>query len=379
MFNRTGIAAPRTLPLMAGREHRLALAGNSNHDRIFIDIPPGVNTMTIGTSGRGAQQSNNLAFDLFRQDFPAALATPPFDKLPGGMQPVASSSGGGGNGPSLVINDSVAPGRYFLDMQNNGGGAASVTIEILLNFDASTLSPHQGLWDFDRVIFQGAEWNSSGDFSFMVWYAYDFDGQPTWYIASGPSPNGNVWVADLLRVTNDGSEQQEKQVGVVSLTFLSDNQVVMSYTLFGDSGFDPMHPNGPNSCPQINGGTPSYTGHWYRGVAGLGGSTVLVYNAAQAQVHYLFDAWGVPRWIIAADDDNQSATAQQIPLLQFDGFCAVCTPEEVVWSTVGMVTRTFAGETTGSWTLDFVLDPPLMQSIERTDSIVKLSDTLVCE
>jgi hypothetical protein len=153
----------------------------------------------------------------------------------------------------------------------------------------------------------------------------------------------------------------------------------MSYTLFGESGFDPMHPNGPNDCPNIGGGLKSYTGHWYRGVPGLGGSTVLVYSSAQAQVHYLFDDSGVPRWIIAADDENQSATAEVIPLLQFDGFCSVCTPETVTWSTVGLVTRTVQDETDGSWTLNFALDPPLPQSIDRTDDITKLSDTLECQ
>jgi hypothetical protein len=291
---------------------------------------------------------------------------------------VASASGGEGEGPSLSINDSVAPGRYFLDLSNTRNTSSSASVEVTLQHEPSSLSPHKGLWDFDRAIFQGGEWNNAGDFSFFVWYAYEYDGQPAWYIASGPSPEGNVWVADLLRVTNDGVQQQEKRTGVVSLTFLADNQVVMSYTLFGESGFDPLHPNGPNTCPTIGGGPRSYTGHWYRGVAGLGGATVLNYEAAQAQVHYLFDGWGVPRWIIAADDENQSSTATEIPLLQFDGFCSLCTPETVTYQTVGLVTREFDDESNGSWTLDFVLAPPLMQSIERTDDIEKLSDTLHC-
>lgn len=379
VFNRTGVEAPETLPLMAGRQHKFALAGNSNQDRMFIDVPPGATDMVINVSGRGAQQSNNLSFDLYRQAFPGALNNPPFDMLPGGAELVESVSGGGGDGPSLAINDEVSPGRYFIDLANNRGSASSVSVQVDVQSDAGNLSPHRGLWDFDRVIFQGAEWNTAGNFSFLVWYAYDIDGQPTWYIASGPSPTGNVWVADLLRVTNDGNAQQEKPAGVVSLTFLADDQVVMSYSLFGESGFDPMHPNGPNTCPSIGGGTPSYTGHWYRGFAGLGGSTVLVYNASQAQVHYLFDTRGVPRWVIAADDANPSPTAEVIPLLQFDGFCSVCDPEEVVWDTVGTVSRTFADETAGNWTLNFTLNPPLVQSIDRTDDVIKLSDTLLCE
>ena len=82
---------------------------------------------------------------------------------------------------------------------------------------------------------------------------------------------------------------------------------------------------------------------------------------------------------IAADDDNQSATAQQIPMLQFQGFCATCTPATISYDTIGDVNRTFTTQTTGSWTLDFSLNAPLTQTINRTDSIVKLSDTLSCQ
>lgn len=377
VFNRTAIGAPETLPLMAGREHQFALAGDTSHDRAFIDIPAGVTVMDVEVRGRGSQQNNNLSVALYRQNYPGALNNPPFDVLPGAASLITSANGGGGAGPRFTINNGVEPGRYFLEVSNNRSAASSVTVQVDLQTEASTLAPHKGLWDFTRPIFQGAEWNSSGDFSFLVWYAYGFDGQPTWYIASGPSPQGNIWVADLLRVTNDGADQQEKQVGVVSITFLSEDEVIFSYALLGDAGFDPLHPNGPNTCPEQ--APQSVTGHWFRGVPGLGGSTVLRYEAAQAQVHYLFDASGNPRWIIAADDGNQSATAPEIPLLQFDGFCAVCSSEEVTWQTVGMVTRGFDSETEGSWTLDFVLEPPLVQSIDRTDSIVKLSDTLACD
>lgn len=378
-FNRNGIAPAQTLPLMAGRQHKLALDGNSNHDRMYIDVPPGVTSMSVSTNGRGQQQSNNLALEVYLEDFDDALETPPFVQLPGGLQSIGSATGSDGTGPNLTINDSVPPGRYFLDLSNTRNNASAVTVEVTLLSDFSEFDPHKGLWDFNRNIFQGAEWNSVGDSSFMVWYAYELNGKPVWYIAAGASPQGNVWVADLLRVTNDGAEQQEKQVGVVSLTFLADSEVVFSYSLFGESGFDPMRPNGPNTCPNISGSERSYTGHWYRGVPGLGGATVLNYDSAQAQVHYLFDASGVPRWVLAADDDNQSSTATEIPLLQFDGFCSLCSPETVTFETVGLVTRNFADETSGNWTLDFVLDPPLVQSIDRTDDIIKLSDTLDCQ
>ncbi len=378
-FNRNGYEAPQTMPLMDGSTHKIALGGNAMHDRMFVDVPDGVTALTVAAHGEGSSQNSALKLELFRQDFSAALASSPFAQLPGGLALSGSANGSGGNGPTVSFNGSVTPGRYFVKLSNTSGAAVSASILASLTSVATSLDPHKGLWDFERNIAQGTEWNSSGAFNFAVWYTYDDAGQPAWYIASGAAVTGNVWTGDLLRVTNDGAEQQEVVVGRLSITFLSNSRLIYSYIVLGQAGFDTLRPNGPNTCPVISGGAKSYTGHWYRGLAGLGGSTVLVYESAQAQVHYLFDANGEPRWIIAADDAHQSATATEIPLLQFKGFCAVCTPGAVTFATIGTVKRTFSTQTAGSWTLDFDLDSPLSQSINRTDSIQKLSDTLSCD
>ena len=50
-FNRTGIAEPETFPLMNGSIHQLALAANSTHDRLFIDIPPGSSELLVEAGG----------------------------------------------------------------------------------------------------------------------------------------------------------------------------------------------------------------------------------------------------------------------------------------------------------------------------------------
>ncbi len=378
-FNRNGYEAPQTLPLMNGTSRKLALAGNTVHDRIFFDVPPGVTSLNIVAQGANSTQSNALSMELFRQAFSAALNSPPFAQLPVGLASAGSASGSGGNGPGITLNNPVSQGRYFVKLSNGSANAAAVSILATVTSAASNLNPHRGLWDFDREISQGAEWNGQGAIKFSLWYAYDDAGQPTWYIASGPAVAGNIWTADLLRVTNDGEEQQENSVGKLSITFIANNRLIYSYTLLGQSGFDSMHPNSPNTCPVINGGPKSYTGHWYRGVAGLGGSTVLVYANAEAQVHYIYDAKGEPRWLLATHDNEPAVIAGVLQLQQFNGFCAVCTPVAVSFHTVGDITYSFGTEISGNWTLDFDLDSPLLQSITRTDSVVKLSDTLSCQ
>ncbi|HLF31916.1 MAG TPA: S8 family serine peptidase, partial [Xanthomonadales bacterium] len=100
-FNRSGLAAPQTLPLANGKSHKVALAGNSAHDRMFIDIPVGVTALNLVAQGNGNTQNNALKIDVFREDFNTALGTPPFAQLPGGLAALATSSGSGGNGPAI--------------------------------------------------------------------------------------------------------------------------------------------------------------------------------------------------------------------------------------------------------------------------------------
>jgi hypothetical protein len=66
-------------------------------------------------------------------------------------------------------------------------------------------------------------------------------------------------------------------------------------------------------------------------------------------------------------------------LLQFHGFCALCDETDPDFVTVGMVDRTFDDESNGSWTLEFELEPPLSQMIERTDDVKKVSDANICK
>ena len=75
---------------------------------------------------------------------------------------------------------------------------------------------------------------------------------------------------------------------------------------------------------------------------------------------------------------NSAPTEPQLPMLQFQGYCAVCAADEVSSREVGLLERSFASEIAGSWTLDYVFESPLTGSVQRTDSIIKLTDTLNC-
>jgi hypothetical protein len=277
----------------------------------------------------------------------------------------------------LAISGGPEPGRYYVVVENTGASASAVELVAGLEYDQPPVPLDAGLWQPKlRDSAQGYEYNNAGNWRATLWYTYDEEGNPTWYIASNPAPAGNTWSADLMRVTNDGSLQQETLVGRVIITVLSESESVFTTTLFGESASELMEPSG-RTCPDID-GLKSYIGAWSRAISGLGGASMQVNAGSQGHIHYLFDAMGNPRWLLALPDP-QTPTATEMPLYQFTGYCAVCEETAVDLQPMGVFTRIFDDESTGSWTLDYVFEAPLSGSVMRTDSVVKLTNPLVCE
>jgi hypothetical protein len=379
-FNRSGIADDETFPLMDGTTHRLAIDASDSHDRLFIDIPPGTSSMTIFASGADEAQNNGLTLELKRLDFNEALSEPPFATPAGDAQTIVSAKGVNGVGPSITV-IGVEAGRWYPVLTNANDSPIAAEIRAEVEFQGSPFAARPGLWEPNSRpgLAQGYEYNQGGSDRVLIWYSYDEAGQPTWYIAGNPVTDGNIWTADLRRFTNDGTNQQSAPVGQVSVTSLAENDAMFSYTLFGQSGTERMQPISALTCPQIAGSARSYTGLWFRGVDGLGGASILVNADTQAQIHYLFDDSGRPRWLYAQDVVNPESTNSDLPMLQFSGYCAVCEASSFPPETVGVLERSFNSETAGSWTLDYLFNPPLSGSVNRTDQIIKLTDELDCQ
>jgi hypothetical protein len=380
-INRSGFAAAETFPLMDGRTHGLALGANGTHDRMFIDVPPGASSLTVSASGASDEQSNALTLELTRLDFDDGMSNPPFASPAGNGLVEASASGSNGTGPTATIDGGVEPGRWYAVLRNTTGTPVSVEVSADVEFQGTAIDVHPGLWHPGSRpgLGQGYDYSWGGESRALIWYTYDEDGLPAWFISGAPANDGNIWTTDILRVTNDGAVQQLAPVGSLSVTALARDDALFSYTLYGKSGTERMIPLSDLSCPDVNGSPASYTGIWYRGVDGLGGASVLVNSVTQAQIHYLFDADGLPRWLFAQDPNNLDPYDPQIPMLQFTGFCAVCDADAVGFEVVGTLDRSFSSETDGSWTQDYSFIAPPNGSMERTDQVVKLTQRLDCQ
>ena len=383
-FTKTGVEAPKTLVLMNGISRGLTLDGNGVHNLAFIDVPPGTDTLTVAANGADEEQSNNLVIELYRVDFNDAFADVPFATAPDTSgNPLASASGANGNGPEVnVTGASLIPGRWYAVLKNNRAEHAAVEIQADLSFTGDPIPLQTGMWQSalaDTLVKQGIDYSQSGSHRAFLWYTYNEDGSPTWYQVGSLEPEGNVWVAGLSRLTNDGTLQKVTKVGRISITLIAEQELIFSFVLFGEEGSDKQRPTSPPICPEDNGSKQSYNGIWGRSPAGVGGATVLVNSNAQGYVHYIYDGRGNPVWLQTASAIDGLPNEEEMTLSQWSGYCAVCSKVELTRDLVGLFTNKFHDEENMTWTLNYLLELPLSGSVNRTDEPRKLTTTVVCQ
>jgi len=384
-FNKTAVADPETLALMSGIARGITVNGGGMHNLAFIDVPPGADSLSVTAVGYDAEQSENLEIELYRMSFDAAFANAPFATAPNmGGDPIASGMGASGSGPTVTVSgSSLTPGRWYPVVRNHRAFHSAVEIRADVSSAGSVIPLHAGLWEVDSRsgggIGQGYDYASTGSFRALLWYTYDEDGNSDWYLGSAPEPEGNIWVAQINRYTNDGLLQHASPVGYVSVTAVAEDDHIFSFVLHGENGSDRMKAISPHICPTINNSEKSYTGLWSRTAIGVGGASGLVNGTSQAFIHFIYDDDGNPRWLLTSPSP-QSPTTTEMPMLQFSGFCAVCNETAIPGpETVGVFSRDFADENLMTWTLDYVFNPPLSGSVKRTDEAEKLTLRLDCK
>jgi subtilisin family serine protease len=379
-FNRNGIADPKTFPLFDGVDHKFALGGLADHNRMFFDVPAGATGLTVTASGESDLQNNGLVIDLHRVEFDNAFSEAPFAADAPGGAPDATASGSGGNGPELMMSGGILqPGRFYTVIRNANPTASSVTVRAEVTFDQVN-NPVNGnlLVSVNRGgISQGIDYQPIGPSRGLLWYTFTDSHLPTWYLSAGAAPVGDIWNGDLLRFTNNGTVDQFTRVGTVGVSSLAEGDSIFSWTLFGESGSERMGivtGADTNPCPSIGGQATSISGFWGKAQAGLGGASVLLTNAAHAEIHYLYSDSGLPFWLQAT-----GASGDDLVMSQFTGNCPSCASSPVSSEDVGVLGFNFVGESAGNWTLNYMLKPPLSGDINRNDAVVKISDVRACD
>jgi len=246
-----------------------------------------------------------------------------------------------------------------------------------------------------------------GDVYILVFYTYDANGYPEWYLATGNVIDG-VFVAGLDGNSNSllySTYGNNHGVGKLSLTqtnipasvIVDFNQAanspvcrdtdrtgapllaVMNWRIGNDSGNWCMEP----LVTTAQHATPDYNGHWFAPVDGGWGMEFLNFNGDASSsslfvLMYYPDAAGLPAWAVASGS-LVNGTANLELLARANGYCRTCTaPATTQTTSLGTLTLHLTPPATNgaapNGTASFTINYPGGGSFSRTnDAITTLS------
>ena len=367
---------PQATALFKGESLAVVVPPNTRHDKLFIDVPP--STFQLGATIQGDDGIiAGLQPTVFGSLTGSAPGTP---EPPPGM---VVSGTGSAEGIELVtgnVVNPIVPARWYVILENPTNEEKLVYVEASYP-EPVRLNSRYGLWSpQSRLIFQGIEWQRAGP-GFMIWYSYDHEGLPIFYIATADiDPQSSAWKATLERVTGNNERQKVEVVGEVVLTTLGSNVMSFAWRLNGAHGSELMTPDAPQTCPEVDGEPFSLTGHWFSPGNVVGGTTMILTRDNQSYVRYYYDDDGVGRWVfVSAVDDDLGAAGE---VRDFRGFCPNCESFPMSYdgnsTAVGAYGVSFDSESTGTEVIDFTSAPPLNHDISLDVPIQKLSERLSC-
>lgn len=373
VFERNFISQPKTTVLFPGETLPVQLREATVHNKLFIDVPPTATQLSVRVQGDAGVSASlrRVAFDQIPAHAPE---TPPVPS-----NSLASGSGSS-SGFTMTISNPEA-GRYYVVLDNSLGGNRSVNVTATLTESGRSETRYALYSPVGREINQGIEFQDAGQ-PFAVWYSFDDDGVPIFYLGSAPAnANSSVWVAPLDRYTRGLEKQWATPAGRMALTTIDRETAVFSWRLNGAHGSDLVSASIiPETCVTIGGEKKSFTGHWYSPGRDQGGSTTIMSPGIQIQIRYYYDALGVGRWVqLYAPTGGENANT--LVVREYRGFCPNCDDAVApTFDDIGIYSRQYVSESEGEEVLVFESGPPLNQSFITPEGlpIQKLSTRLAC-
>ena len=236
---------------------------------------------------------------------------------------------------------------------------------------ARTLRPVAGGWYNPARSGHGLDVQQVGGQLSVIWYTFESDGTPVWYLAVAPL-QGSHWQGELRRFRWDASSRSASSevVGSATLDFSGERRAEFGWTLDGTAGSEPMEPLAVGRSSE----TQFPTAAWYPPQESGWGLSVTRQGEVAYAIAFVYDAQGEPSWLTAsaAADPQRMAMAA----LRFHGptRCPGCPGEEAAEAVPAgeLVFTIVNGEQAGT-TLDLQTGDGRWQ---RTDvSLERLTDT----
>jgi hypothetical protein len=233
---------------------------------------------------------------------------------------------------------------------------------------SSSLRPRAGLWFNPARSGHGFDLQFSGPNMLALWYTYEDDGRPVWYLASGPYAED--WRAELLRFTWDPESGKAQPVGVgeMRLRFASARSGTLDWQIGTRSGSEPVQPLTAEATFAI----PERTGAWYHADEPGWGLSIHSDGQLRVAILYFYDGDRQPRWTLGQGSNSPSET---LALRSFLGFCPDCPASATSSVAAGSIQFAFDGARRASVRVDsFDRAQPQSPWIRGPVTITPLSD-----
>ncbi len=181
---------------------------------------------------------------------------------------------------------------------------------------STLVKPLAGMWFNPKRDGHGMELQFSGENMFIIWFTYNDDGSPTWYIASGQYSQN--WQTVLSQVTWDATTRtaSTQQVGTVNMNFESGKEASFSWDINGRTGSEKFQHYIFSGQPTIKQHTSSY---YNTNDVGWGVS-VFTQGSTLVSLIYYYDEGGAPKWAIGTGSNSNGS----IDMFTVEGFCPDC-------------------------------------------------------
>lgn len=180
--------------------------------------------------------------------------------------------------------------------------------------------PISGGWYNPARSGHGFDLQRAGDQLSLIWYTYETDGTPTWYLGLG-ALQGARWETDLLKFRMLDGVASSSVVGSVALDFSSERSAQFSWTLPEGSGSEPVQPLylGNSSESQFP------TSAWYHPAESGWGLSVTHQGDLRYAMAFVYDAAGEPYWFIGAALDPADPHRFDMQWFVGDDRCPSCS------------------------------------------------------
>lgn len=316
--------------LTPGHPTALTLSGNASHRQLGIDVPTGATRLIVDLQGSG-----NADLRLYASSAaPTVAATLPFADPT--LVPLAAATGPDSN-EQLLLN-APAAGRYLLAISTADNREARLTVTPRIEAPRGP-DPVQEFWFNPARDGHGVVLTRARDDLQAVWYSYDQDRRPVWYLAFFDgflARTQAVASAPLLTGRWDGQRAQLREVGRVTLTPISSERLLYSYQVGGVSHSETLLRLTRRGCIDLDGRRLDLGGLWFEPARDGYGASWFTSPTDEVVVTYLYDSLGQARWWYA---QQAAPLGGSWPLQEFRGPCPGCEWAPPSAQTVGSFSR----------------------------------------